>query len=562
MLDLAIINGTMVDGTGREPERADIGVQDGRIVMVNPSGTLPAATHTVDAASRVVTPGFVDPHTHMDAQLWWDASGAPSILHGVTSVVIGSCGFGVAPLRPGTEEYVLRSLESVEEIPYTATKSGVPMSWKSWGQFFTQLGEQDLGVNVAGFVPHSALRIAALGDDARHREADANEVRTMRAALEEALGDGAVGFSTSRGSNHTDAFGEPMTSRSAGDEEMAALVAACAGRIWQINLRSKADPSPEGLRAALEELATYVAWSEAGGARLTWTPLVAPPGDTTAWRTLLEHADAAGKDVFPQVSAQAINGTIRFNGPSQAGIIDGWERPFAGYGSLSDQERRTRLAEPEFRNSLRDLPQNCGRSTGPCFDRWRVAISPSAPEVQGMTVSEYGTTVGGHAVDALLDLALSDDLATVIEAPMSNLDPDAVRSLATSPRTIFGIGDAGAHVNSITNFTYPTHVLASLVRDQGWFTLGQGVARLTSQPADAFGLTQRGRIREGNFADLCVVDLEHLGVGPASVLSDLPGGASRLHRAAHGYSQVIVNGVVTVENDRLLDSRAGMLLRV
>jgi len=561
LLDVAVVNGTVYDGSGGPPERRDVGVEDGRIVAVAPPGQLPDARRVLDAAGRIVTPGFVDPHTHMDAQLWWAPSGAPSVLHGVTSVVIGSCGFGVAPLRAGTEEYVLRSLESVEEIPYQATKEGLPMSWRTWGDYFTQLGELDLGVNVAGFVPHSALRTAVMADDRRRAPAGDDERRHMVAALEAALGAGAVGMSTSRGSNHTDAVGAPVPSRSATDDEIAALAGACAGRLWQINLHAKADSSDAGIAAARAELTTYLAWTRDGGTRLTWTPLVATPGDTKAWRALLELSEAHADDLVPQVCAQAISAAIRFDGASQAALIDGWAEPFAGFGSLDDPQRQALLADEQFRSALRASPQNCARSTGPCFDRWRVAISPGTPDAVGMTVSDYAAGVGAHPVDAMLDLALADELATVVEAPMSNVDDDAVRALVTAGTTIFGLGDAGAHVTSITNYSYPTHVLSSLTRDKKWLTLSEAVFRLTKQPADVFGLRERGRVAEGYRADLCVIDLDRLAVMPAELVADLPGGARRLHRTAVGYDAVVVNGTVTVERDQLTDGRAGELIR-
>lgn len=562
VLDLAIVNGTVVDGTGSEPLQADIGISDGRVVTIKPWGTLSQAARRIDASGMIVTPGFVDPHTHMDAQLWWDPSGVPSVLHGVTSIAIGSCGFGVAPCRPGTEDYVLRSLESVEEIPYEATRSGVPMKWGSWLEFFEGLGTLDLGVNVAGFVPHSALRAAILSDDSRSAPASPAERRLMVDALEEALDGGAVGLSSSKGSNHVDGNGRPVPSRAADAEEYEDLVGACAGRIWQINLRAKADASDRGIRAALDELDTYLAWSEAADATLTWTPLVAPPGDDRAWRALLSYTEGNASRLKAQTSAQAISAAIRFDGASQAALIDGWGEPFAGYGGLSPRQRRDVVADREFRAALKASPPDPARSTSPCYDRWRFLISPSCPECVGSTISSYAEQLGSHPVDAMCDLALADDLRTVIEAPLSNTDEDAVRALSTSDATIFGIGDAGAHVTSITNYTYPTHVLASMVRDKGWMSLPKAVWRLCAQPASVLHLRERGVIAEGKPADLCVIDLEHLGVGPAELVSDLPAGARRAHRAANGYRAVIVNGVITVEYDALTSARAGELIRV
>ncbi|MCU1461869.1 MAG: hypothetical protein JWO37_1944 [Acidimicrobiales bacterium] len=562
MLDLAIVNGTVVDGTGAPARAADVFVEDGRIAAVQPHGAAVDAARIIDATGKVVTPGFVDPHTHMDAQLWWAPSGAPSVLHGVTSVVIGSCGFGVAPLRAGDADYVLRSLESVEEIPFEATRRGLPMSWSTWPEYFEQLGALPLGVNVAGFVPHSALRLAVLGDDALVGPADAGQRARLAAELRDALASGAVGVSTSRGTNHTDANGRPMASRLADDAELIALVDECRGRVWQVNIAAKGDSSADGIARAVDELQKYAGWSERAGALGTWTPLVVAPGDLDAWPVLLAASVVQAEHLLGQVSPQPIHSSITFDGPSYAAMVDGWAGAFVGYGALTTGERRDRLADPGFRAALKATPENCTRVTGACFRRWWVRFSPSAPEAVGHTVEQYAGMLGVHPVDALLDLAVADDLATIIEAQLSNIDADSVRVLVTEPATLLGLGDAGAHVKSITNYTYPTYVVAELSRDRGWFPLEEAVRRLTSHPAAAFGLTDRGVLRAGAAADVCVLDVDRLALGTPTLVDDLPGGARRLHCDATGFAAVIVNGEVTVEDDRLTDARRGQLLRV
>jgi N-acyl-D-aspartate/D-glutamate deacylase len=562
VLDLAIVNGTVVDGTGAAARPADVLLQDGRIVAVQPPGSPVDAARTIDATGKVVTPGFVDPHTHMDAQLWWAPSGTPSVLHGVTSVVIGSCGFGVAPLRAGDEDYVLRSLESVEEIPFEATRRGLPMSWSTWPEYFEQLGALPLGVNVAGFVPHSALRLAVLGEDALVGPADGRQRARLAATLRDALASGAVGVSTSRGTNHTDANGQPMASRLADDDELVALVDECRGRVWQVNIAAKGDSTAEGIARALAELETYADWSQRAEARGTWTPLVVAPGDHDAWPALLAASVKQAEYLLGQVSAQPIHSSITFDGPSYAAMVDGWAGAFVGYGALTPGERRQRLADPSFRATLKASPENCARITGACFSRWWIRHSPSTPEAAGRTVEDYAGALGTHPVDALLDLAVADELSTIVEAQLSNIDPDAVRELVTEPATLLGLGDAGAHVKSISNYTYPTYVVAELSRDRGWLTLEEAVRRLTSHPAEAFELRDRGVLRAGLAADVCVIDVDRLAVGSPTLLDDLPGGARRLHCDARGFAAVIVNGQVTVEDDRLTDARRGELLRV
>jgi N-acyl-D-aspartate/D-glutamate deacylase len=498
----------------------------------------------------------------MDAQLWWEPSGAPSVLHGVTTIVIGSCGFGIAPHASGQSEYVLRSLESVEEIPYRVTRDAVPMSWHGWGDYYEQLGSLPLGLNVAGFVPHSALRVGVLGDAGRKAQLEPAELDRLRGELHDALTAGAVGFSTSRGGNHTDAYGDPVPSRRASDEELVALIGLCEGRVWQINIAAKGDTTDEGIRRATAELETYSSWALATGTRATWTPLVVAPGDRHAWRRLAEFSAQHAPQLLPQVSAQAVQSAIHFRGPSFAAMIDGWAPAFAGFGDLDEDARRERLASSEFRTVLKNAPEDCARITAPCYDRWLIGASPTAPDAVGLTVAEFAGRIGEHPVDAITDLALVDGLRTVIEAPLSNLDADSVRELIVSSSTLIGLGDAGAHITSISNYSYPTYVLGDLAARRSWMPVADAIHRMTAQPADFMGLTGRGRLVPGAHADLCVIDLDRLAIGTAQLVDDLPGGAQRLHCSATGYDAVVVNGVVTVEHDHLTDDRAGVLARV
>jgi N-acyl-D-aspartate/D-glutamate deacylase len=434
------------------------------------------------------------------------------------------------------------------------------MSWRSWGDYFNLLGELPLGVNVAGFVPHSALRAAVLGPERRSQPATPAERHRLTDALREALDEGAIGFSTSRGTNHTDATGSPVPSRFADDDELTALLSAGGDRIWQMNIRSKGDATEAGLRNALDELDRYASMTRQADWRLTWTPLVAGPGDTHVWRRLLESSEQHTDVAAPQTSPQPIQSAITFDGPSYAAMVDGWAPAFAGYGDLSDSDRMARLADRDFRDILKASPQNCARITAPCFDRWRVGSSTDADAI-GLTLSQYAEQIDSDPVDAMLDLAIGDGLTTVIEAPLSNIDEEAVRALVTAPHTLFGIGDAGAHIKSITNYTYPTYVLARLTRDEAWFTIAEAVSELTRRPAEMFAFAGRGLLAPGYAADVCVIDLERLAVGPARVVADMPGGGKRLHRDATGYSAVVVNGTVTVENDQLTGASAGRLVR-
>jgi N-acyl-D-amino-acid deacylase len=565
MHDLVITNGLLVDGTGAPPRRADLLIDGARITSVSEPGQAPEGRRQIDAAGCIVTPGFIDPHTHFDAQLFWDGAATPSAYHGVTSVAIGNCGFGVAPCAPGAEEYLLRSLEAVEEIPYDSTRRGVPFGWRSWPEYFDRLGELELGVNVGGYVPHSLLRAAASAATAAAATTKGSTEELVErevADLAEALEAGALGLSSSRGGNHLDADGNPMPSRLADDDELARLVATVGDRVWQINLQSKGAGDLAGARRLMAEVERYAAMTRPGG-RLSWTPFVVQPGDDVAWRAILAHNRHLNEthQIAPQVSAQPMAGAIIFTGPSTAAMIEGWAPAWAGYAGLDQAARRDRLADPAFRSVLRDAPADCRRMMAPCYDRWAVAVSPSRPEVAGLTLAQLGEVDHRHPVDAMLDLALLDGLETRITVPFVNVDRDAVSELVADTHTLVGLGDAGAHVNSITNFTYPTYVLASLVRDEQRLTLAAAVAEMTSRPAAVLGIPGRGTLAVGAAADVCVIDLERLDIGAVEVTADLPGGATRLVQRATGYRTVLVNGQVVLLDDELTGTRPGTLIR-
>ena len=542
MLDWAIVGGTVVDGAGAPARLADVGIAGDRVAAITPPGELPPAHHTLDASGHAVAPGFIDPHTHLDAQLFWDPSGAPGADHGVTTVVIGNCGFGVAPVAPGAVDEMLRNLEAVEEIPHSVTSAALSVRWTSFADYLDQLESLPLGVNVAAYAPHSLCRLAS-------------GVR-VAAEVAAALAAGAIGFSTSRGRNHVDRDGAPVASRAATDGELAQLVALAAGRVWQINVAAKGATTERGVDEMLRELEQYYALAARAGARLTWTPLIVPPGDRHGWRRTLDWVEAhAASGARPQVSPLPVVGALVFDGPSFAALIEGWGPVFSTYGSLSNRDRIGRLESAEARAALREVGDRCDTVTSPCFGNWTIAVSPSAAAAVGMTVRDYAAARGQHAIDALFDLARADELATVIEVPLSNVDRECVDRLVASPATMLGLGDAGAHVKTMANYSYPSAVLGGYVRERRVLSLEAAVHKLTGQPAQFFGLRDRGVLREGAYADVCVFDAATVGAGAAEMRRDLPGGAARLHRAAIGYRAVFVNGVPRAQ------STAGQLLR-
>lgn len=557
MHDLVIRGGTIVDGTGAPARAGDVAVSKGRIVEVGEVGDRGA--QELDASGCWVTPGFIDPHTHLDAQLCWDASGSPSHRHGVTTVVLGLCGFGVAPCRPGGGDYLLRSLEVVEEIPYATTRLGVPFDWTTWREYRDYLAHQPLGVNAAGFVPHSALRHAVMGERARSEIASDSERAEMVDQLADALDAGAIGFATSRGPNHVDRFGDPVPSRLADEAELEALVGACSGRLWQINVETKFSADASALENEVER---YAEWSRRAGARLTWTPFYAEPGDSV-WREVLEHnagLNARGISVSPQITAVPITLLLRFDERSVFTAITGWEEALEGFFTLAPEEKRARLTDPRVRAAMKRGGGDPKNPLTPDFDFWTFTLAPSRPALSGKTLREVAAEEGIDPVDLLCDQVAADAFSTLIEVPIFNKSHEGVVRFLESDCTLLGLGDSGAHVMSVTNYRYPTFLLSELVARAGSVSIELAVSRMTEVPARLHGLNDRGRIGPGMAADLCVIDPQALRLGPVEVHHDLPGGAPRLVQAGHGFRAVFVNGVRTIDCDEITGARPGRML--
>jgi N-acyl-D-amino-acid deacylase len=555
---LVIRGGEVFDGLGNPSQRHDVAVSEGKIVAVGTN--VGPAENTIDASGCIVSPGFIDVHTHLDAQLFWDGHAAPSCFHGVTTVVLGNCGFGVAPYAMGTEDYLLQTLEVVEEIPFAATKSAVPFTWRTFGEYLDSLERLPLGVNVAAYVPHTPLRYAIMGDRSRFEIADKGDLGKLVLALEKAMEAGAVGLSTSRGTNHTDAFGGPVPSRLANDEELSSLVSATSGRAWQINLQAKLGDDAD---AMIEEIERYVAFSEASNVHLSWDPLLSDRGSDT-WRRLLDHNRRLvdkGIRLWPQVSALPFTSAVSLAGPCATAATREWSTVIGpDFWSLSINERCDRLMNNEIRLELGKIALRTDVLVPPVFD-WIVGYSPSHPGFGGKTIAEL---VGGECGDSLrflLDLVVNDNLQTLIQVPGANRDEDAVAALVADEYTMIGVGDAGAHVQSISNYTYPTYVLSHFVRDRGALSLAEAIRNLTAVPAEFLGLTERGVIAPGNAADLCVFDLESLALKSPEIRRDFPSEAARLYQGANGYRAILVNGEITITADEFADTSPGRVLR-
>lgn len=555
--DIVLRGGLVIDGTGGPARIADVAVT-GNVISEVGDGL--SGDQVIDASGAWVMPGFIDPHTHMDAQLFWDPSGQPSLNHGVTTAFTGSCGFGIAPCREDAEEFLLRCLESVEEIPFVDMQVGVPFGWTTFVDYMDALSALPLGLNVATLVPHSPLRHSILGKDAATRVATPEETAQMSTALREALRAGAFGFTTSRGPNHVDGDGQQVPSRAADDTEMQALVACCAGRIWQINVAAKGDPTG---RLTAEEVATYAQWTRDNDTTLTWTPLIIPAGADGQGSMLLANQaaelTAAGTRIYPQVCPMPLVTDVSLTEPSLLRSIPIFEE-FASLVAQSN-ERTELLRDETWRRRLRDIPEDPSSLIGPVYSRWVIAASDQHPELVGYDLSAVASSRNQHPVDVLLDTMLDDNLTTVVQVAVVNIDTPAVQELVLHPSTLIGLGDSGAHVRSITNFSYPTTLLHEMVLRDQTMALEHAVHELTGRPASILGLSDRGVIAPGSAADICVIDPAELHPGVSELVHDLPAGGGRLVQRPRGMRAVLVNGTTAIEFDRPTDQRSGQLLR-
>jgi N-acyl-D-aspartate/D-glutamate deacylase len=560
MLDLLVRGGTVVDGTGSEPRRADVGVLNQRIVAVG-SIDDPAST-TIEADGLLVTPGFVDLHTHYDAQLSWDPSASPSPLHGVTTVIGGNCGFSLAPTEPAHTDYLARMMARVEGMPLTSLER-LDWSWRSFGEW---LGRFDgaIGVNAGFLVGHSTLRRAVMGDDAVGTVASEKQVAAMVALARTCFAEGALGFSTSQAHTHNDGDGQPVPSRAASRSELEALcgsVAAHPGTTLELILpgciNGFSDDEVE-LMASLSLLANRPAnWNVLGVSALN------PEG---CERQLQASTVAAGRGAT--VVALTLPHTVKIRLSFEHGAVldglPGWREVFA----LPIPERMARLADPAVRGVLDAAAHSEEAGILAALANWRVLIieetfSQANDGLAGRTVGDVATERGLDPFDALIEVVLADDLRTGLRPPIpeSEADWELRAKVWQDPRAVVGGSDAGAHLDMMCGAVYSTSMLGEGVRKRGLLSWEAAIHQLTDVPARLYGLRHRGRIAEGFFADLVVLDPERVGHGSEYTRDDLPGGASRLYAEADGIEHVVVNGTEIVRHGDLTGATPGTVLR-
>jgi N-acyl-D-aspartate/D-glutamate deacylase len=536
----------LIDGTGGPARAADVAVTGDRVSGVGAPGELTpdAATEVVDLDGLTLAPGFIDIHTHYDAQILWDGDLTPSSWHGVTSVVMGNCGFSIAPTHPEHRETVVRTFENVEGMSMEALDDGIDWCFETFPEYLRAIDERRKRLNVGAFVGHSTLRLFVLGGE--ERPATDEEVATMCDLLREAVHLGAIGFSTSRQPNHQGAFGRPVPSRFADVGEVYALTAVL-GELGKGVLEVSIGP---GLFVdQFSELAVEY------GVPVTWTALVAradKPG--AALRTVVRGAALPG-EVYPQIACRPIVMQMNLADPTPLGEVDEWKEALA----LPREERAALYRDPSWRDRARPT------TLAAWAHRWSkidVEETNTHHDLVGAKLDRLAEDRGTTPFDVMLDLALTDDLATRFRVVMDNDGDDEIGELLADKRILLGLSDAGAHASQLCDACYSTHLLGHWVRERKAITLTDAVWRLTGHPHQAFRIADRGLVQEGFYADLVAFDADTVGCAPVERVRDQPGGADRLIVRSVGVERVWVNGVATrVAGEDLPGVAPGQLLR-
>jgi N-acyl-D-aspartate/D-glutamate deacylase len=557
--DLVIRGGLVADGLGGEPAVGDVAVDGGTIAAV---GSVPGAgAAEIDARDRLVTPGFVDIHTHYDGQVTWESSLAPSSWHGVTTAVMGNCGVGFAPVRADAHDQLISLMEGVEDIPGAVLNEGIDWSWESFGEYLDAVEARPHEIDVCAQLPHGALRLYVMGERAaRLEEATEEDAVAMRELTTAAMRAGAIGFTTSRTLNHRTASGDPTPSlrATAHELEMIAQGVADAGT-GVMELISDFSPDAEGEFAMIRRLV------ELSGRPLS-VSLAQSHQRPEAWRAILamiEEAAAAGLPIRAQVA------------PRPVGVLLGLQgsfHPFSGYPAYQSiahlplSELTRAMADPAFRRRLLgETPPRERRFID--LDRiFALGARPDYEPRREESVEAMATAQGVDPHELALDLLLEDGGRNFLFAPFSNYadyNLDACREMMAHPDTVLGLGDGGAHVGLISDASFPTYALAHWGRDRGHdlFALGWLVEQLTSRTARTVGLDDRGVLAPGMRADLNVIDFEHLRCERPTMAYDLPAGGKRLLQRARGYDATIVKGEVIARDGQSTGARPGRLVR-
>lgn len=553
--DLVIRGGTVVDGTGAPGFAADVGVTDGLICEIGPNLS---GDRVLDATDQVVSPGFIDIHSHYDAQVFWDPALTPSSFHGVTSVIAGNCGFSIAPCRPEGRDLLARTLQHVEDMNLDTLAAGIPWDFETFPEYLDSVERHGAALNYGVYIGHTALRLFVMGEEGYERDPTADELRTMQGVVREAMEAGAMGFATSSSGTHSGDGGRPVPSRRADLAELEALLQP----LHDLN---------KGVAALLP--GEKIKHSDVYGLQarigrpLTWTALLTIKGHPWHEGIIKDNnaAWAAGGQVWPQISVRVLAFQMNLREPFTFNMAP-------AFAQLMNTPMETRLAayrDPEWRRvALDDLDTKT--MIRPNWGALEVAESARHPELIGRRVADLAHERNCTPLDVMLDLALEEDLEPRFRSVLANNDPDAIAWLLQQEGCLLGLADSGAHVSQLCDACLPTDLLGNWVREKEVISLERAVHKLTAEPAGVYGLDApnggRGSLTVGRAADITVFDPATVAPGPLRRIRDFPANGERLTAdQPSGMTHTVVNGVpIRVDgtpNDDGLAAKPGAILR-
>ena len=564
--DLLIRNGTLVDGSGMPRYRADVGVKQGQIAEIGRIRS--PAEETIDAEGMIVAPGFIDGHTHMDAQVAWDPAGTCSCWHGVTSVVMGNCGFALAPCKPEAREWFAECLEAVEDIPKDAMVAGIDWRWETFPEYLAAVDSFPKAINYAAYIGHSALRMYAMGDRALDEEAGEDDLTLMADLVQEALRAGAVGFSSSRATTHIRPDGGPVASRIADWSEIAHLVDAMAelnAGIFQVGPDVSGG---EAQRACLDEL-TEIAVSS--GRPLMLGLFASRQGDRPnpleyqfQW---MDRVAAEGGRVLGQATTRSINAIFSLKSYLPFDALPAW----SAIRALPVAEQQARFRDPDIRAGLVGAEAGMQPRSTEFQGGGAATTNPMKPDYANLfpmfdvnwdepSIEDLAQSSGRHPIEVMLDLMVENEDLLFVQ-PLVNETPDEVRRMLRSPRSLATFSDSGAHVCQEMGSSLQTHLLSYWVRNKQAFTLEEAVRMLTFDNASAWNMHDRGLLRPGFAADIVIFDEATVRPRLPTVQHDLPGGARRLVQKADGFAATVVGGAITLREGEPTGAHPGQLIR-
>ncbi|MEC8075026.1 MAG: amidohydrolase family protein [Pseudomonadota bacterium] len=559
--DLLVKNGTVIDGSGSPGYRADVGVVGGKIAAIGRINE--SANQTIDADGHIVSPGFVEGHTHMDAQIFWDPIGSCSCYHGVTSVVMGNCGFTLAPCKQEDADMVFRNLERAEDLSRDAMLEGIDWRWETFPEFLDVIDELPKGINYAGYIGHSALRTYVMGERAFSDAASEDDVRNMQGLVKQAVQAGAIGFSTSRTFNHLTADDRPVASRIAEWDEVRAIVNAVGETGKGLFEIAGEAPGRDPERIAEYHSRLRVLAVEYGVPQTRGMFSVRAAPDL--WRPyfdLLDETAAAGGRMFAQVHSRALSSLLSFESNTP---FDNWEY-WSEFRQLPLAEQATKMRNPEIKAKLIEIasreytgPRIVGAEARP--PEWDYIYPMDDMVYDKPSMAEIARGKGIHPVELMIDMALERDLKMFFRQPIANEDQAQVLDMMKHPRSVITFSDSGAHVSQIMDSSLQTHLLSYWVREKQAMTLEDAIKQITYNTATMWGLHDRGLLREGMAADLVVFDADTIGAKMPEVVHDLPASARRLKQTADGILNTVVNGEILLTNNDHSGAVPGRLLR-